>query len=417
MRFLNGLLFTLALVVSVSAQIDTNSQHYYMYMYFIQSDVGQKLGARIAFSTDGTTWEKYNDEKPVIAPAPHMADGEDPLMRDPNPYYDSTTGVFHLVWTTAWNQDNIGYATSSDLINWSNQVMIPVGERITGWKVCWAPEIFYDDIKDSLMIYWSTDRGTNSKEAFCSFTNDFKHFTEPKVYFSPKNENGEGYNVIDESIIKVADGKYYMFFKDERKNGDKQVQNIHYVFGPTPQGPWWKGPWDDVSEPLTFPGFEGPTACKIGDEVRVYYDPFNLHSNTKRSSTAKIAAMLGSEPPTWTPGAVMKITSADPTLNGTPFLPSHGSVSEVPRAKVMQVLYGQEDKTVYAKSWTPIKSSQIYFGNDPKPIDTDTNTVSVEDKVYPRGKRNTGCGTGFGLAFIPPVFIMVMSRRKRKKKQ
>lgn len=407
MRFIKMILFTLTLFVSLSAQIDTNSQHYYMYIYFVQGQNEQALGARLAFSSDAVNWQKYEDEKVIIKPDGRMATGEISLMRDPNTYYDAKTGVFHLVWTTGWLQKTFGYATSKDLTHWSNQVKVPVGERINDAKCTWAPEFLYDQAKDSMMVYWSTDRGKGGKEPFYSMTKDFKHYTEPQVYFAPKTtDGGEGYSVIDETIIKVTDNKYYLFFKDERKSTEAdytQTQNIHYVFGPTPQGPWWKGPLDDVSKFISYPGFEGPTAIIIGDELRVFFDPFNTHANTDRSRTIKLASLQGdSAPPStaWTTGAIMK------TASGT-FLPSHGSISEVPRAKVMQILYGIPDKTVY-QSWTDISESEVTVGVSSNP----TDTVN-----YPLGKQNMGCGTGFGLAFLPAIFFKGMSFRKRRKPQ
>ena len=385
MKFLKTLLFVSVFSVAVSAQLDTNSQHYYLYIYFINAQ--QDAGARIAFSTDGIIWQKYKNGDPVIVPK--IAKGAVPLMRDPNVYYDSATGVFHLVWTTAWEQDNVGYATSKDLINWSEQIMIPVGENISGIFCSWAPEFFYDDLKDSIMLFWSTERGTIGKEAFYCMTKDFKHYTEPRVYFSPKNAKGEVYTVIDETILKVAENKYYMFFKDEHEPAvaGKQSKNIHYVFGPTPQGPWWEGPWDMVSKPISVPGNEGPTAIIIGDEVRVYFDPYNNTESTDRMVVAKLADLQGEGPPpdaAWSKGPVMK------TTDGNNFLPSHGSISEVPRAVVMKVLYGQSDTT-------------------PDPIDS--------TEIYPLGKRNCGLGSGVGLAFFPPIVFKAISLRRRRKRK
>jgi hypothetical protein len=414
MKCLKIVLFTLTLSVALSAQVDTNSQNFYMYTHFMHANNGERLGARLAFSSDGTNWQPYNNGAPVIVPK--IAKGADPLMRDPNIYYDSTTGVFHLTWTTAWFQDNIGYATSKDLIKWSEQIMIPVGEKIEGCACCWAPEFFYDDLKDSVMVYWSTERGTIGKEAFCSMTKDFIHYTTPRVYFEPR-KNGEVYNVIDESLVKVAENKYYLFFKDERQPAVAGVKslNIHFVFGPTPQGPWWKGPWQEVSNPISLPGHEGPSSVIIGDELRVYFDPYNDVESTDRNRKIKLADLLGDDAPassSWIKGETIKTATGN-------FLPAHGSVSKIPRAKVMQVLYGIPDQTKYSKSWTHPTQSQITVGefvDDPvDPIDP----VDPEDttKVYPRGKQNTGCGTGFGLAFIPPIAFKAVSFRKRRKQK
>lgn len=402
MKYIKTLFLTLSLCIAVSATIDTTSQHFYMFTYFIQGPEEQAAGARLAFSTDGVTWEKYNDEKPFIIPASGTATGERPLMRDPNIYFDSTTGVFHMTWTTAWLQKNIGYATSKDLIHWSDQMLIPVGKRIMGSKCCWAPEFFYDDTRDSMMVTWSTMRGRPAgKEAFCSYTKDFKTYSAPEVYFAPElTETGEVYNVIDETILKVAPNKYYLFFKDERQAGLKGAisQLIRCTFGPTPKGPWWKGSHESASNDITSIGFEGPTAYIIGDDVRLACDPFNERTITDRVRTLKVSALLDSvAPATWNKGPVMK------TPDGRPFLPSHGSISEIPKAKLLQILYNIPDRKVYKNSWIDVKQSDI--------------TVASPDgkDIYPLGPRNCGCGTGVGLALIPPIFFKGWTLRRRKR--
>jgi hypothetical protein len=387
MNYLKVLMFALTLSVSASAQVDTNSQHFYMFFYFLNAQ--EEAGARIALSSDAINWQKINNETPIFTP--RIGVGEQPLMRDPNSYYDSRTGIFHVVWTSGWKQDNIGYATSKDLKNWTTQLKIPVGSKIPNCACCWAPELFFDDVTDSFVVYWSTERGTNGKRGYYCMTKEFKHFTAPTLFFDP------GYSVIDETILKVADNNYYMFFKDERTADEavKQSKNIHYVTASKPQGPWsLDGPWDKVSPPITSPGMEGPSAIKIGSEYWIYFDPFLTFSSTYRM--VKIADLTTTTFP-WPQGPVLKTETGN-------FLTSHGSISEIPRAKVMQLLYGVPDPTTY-EPWTVPTQDQIQVDDPPY--------VAPE---YPIGKRNTGCGTGVGLALFPPLFFKVMSLRKRRKK-
>jgi beta-galactosidase len=350
---------------TVNAVIDTSSQHFYMFTYFIQGPEEQAAGARLAFSTDGVTWEKYNNEKPVIIPASFTAAGERPLMRDPNIYFDSTTGVFHMTWTTGWLQKNVGYATSKDLIRWSDQVKIPLGGRIKNSTCCLAPEFFYDDIKDSVMIIWSTERNLDGKEAFCSYTKDFRSYTYPEVYFEGRTKAGTRYSVTDQTILKVADKKYYLFYMDDRPNDGTVpigVQLIHCTIGVTPKYPWWKGPgeYESGSDGITGLYYSGPTAYIIGDEVRLVAEPFKNHTSVNRVFTTKLSE-LGYDPPLkWSNGPTMKTSSGDS------FLPGHGSISEIPRAKMIQVFYNIPDRTKYPKSWTDIKQSEIIVSDYPE---------------------------------------------------
>ncbi|MBN1760806.1 MAG: glycoside hydrolase family 43 protein [Chitinispirillaceae bacterium] len=304
------------------AQVDTTSEHYFLYTYFYNAE--QDSGFRMAVSSDGVNWVKINDEKPIFAPTA----GVEKLARDPGMWFDPATGVFHLVWQTGWNENGIGYATSKDLTTWSDQRYLPVGEKIPNSQCCWGPEIFYDDINDSIMVYWSTDFGEGGKRSFYVMTRDFVTFSDPVKLFDP------GYTEIDASIIKYSEGMYYLFFKDEREPAlaGKRSKNIHYVYGPTPQGPWWVGPWDGASEPITNPGCEGPSPIMIGDELRVYFDFYVNPSSTYGMVTVTGDPASVTEFP-WTEGDTMK-------LKEEPFCPSSGSVIEIPRGYIMSLLYG-----------------------------------------------------------------------------
>jgi hypothetical protein len=379
MDHLKVFLVTLALSVAASAQLDTNSQHYYLFSYFFNDD--DDAGARLAVSTDAVFWHKINNEDPIIVPKL----SNEKLMRDPCTYFDARSGVFHMVWTTGWNQQTIGYAAVKDLRDWKNsvQIEIPVGKNIPNCACCWAPEIFFDDVTDSFMVFWSTERGTAGKRGYYCMTKDFKNFTESTLFFDP------GYSVIDETILKVADNDYYMFFKDERTSAEagKMAKNIHFVTSTKPQGPWsLDGPWDGVSKPISNPGMEGPSALKIGDEYWIVFDPFTNFSNTYRSVRT---TNLARDSFPWPQGPVFKTETGN-------FLFSHGTPLEIPRAKFMQLLYGTPDPTTYALAWEVL--------------------LADTTETYPLGKRNTGCGTGVGLALFPPLFFKAISLRKRRKK-
>jgi hypothetical protein len=387
MNHLKAMALALTLCLTASAQVDTNSQHYYMFVYFLNMD--DQAGARIALSTDGIYWGKVNNEAPIFTPTI----SSERLMRDPNICFDSRTGVFHLVWTCGWNQKTIGYATSKDLKQWGTQLSIPVGEKISNCACCWGPEIFYDDIKDSFMVYWSTETGTNGKRGYCSMTKDFKSYTAPAIFFDP------GYSIIDETIFKAAAGKYYLFFKDERTSVEagKMAKNIHYTTGPTPQGPWdTTGSWDKVSPPVTNLVCEGPTIIQRGSEYRLYFDNYAIATSTYRMVTT---TDLASTTVPWPQGVVLK------TTKDSNFYYSHGSILEIPRAKFMQLLYGILDETVY-ESWSTPKQSDITVGGSGV-IDTSG------DK---QDKSPWGCGAGVGLAFFPPLLFKTRAICSRKRK-
>ena len=113
----------------------------YLFSYF--TDNGQD-GLHLAYSLDGLEWKALGDGKSYLAPT---IGGK--LMRDPC-VLRGADGLFHMVWTTGWWDKGIGYASSKDLVTWSEQKFIPVMEHEPTAKNCWAPEVVYDPMKKSI---------------------------------------------------------------------------------------------------------------------------------------------------------------------------------------------------------------------------------------------------------------------------
>ena len=110
-------------------------QSYYVFSSF-QEPANKGLEALI--SKDGYHWKRIDSVllKPMI--------GKDKIMRDPS-ILQGPDGIFHLVWTTEWKGGNgFGYASSKDLLHWSEQQYIPVMQSEPTVVNVWAPELFYD---------------------------------------------------------------------------------------------------------------------------------------------------------------------------------------------------------------------------------------------------------------------------------
>ncbi len=90
----------------------------YLFSYFINDS---RDGLHLAYSYDGLNWTALNGGKSYLTPAV----GKDKLMRDPS-ICQAPDGTFHMVWTSSWTDRIIGYASSRDLIHWSEQRAIPV---------------------------------------------------------------------------------------------------------------------------------------------------------------------------------------------------------------------------------------------------------------------------------------------------
>lgn len=225
-------------------------------------------GLHLAYSRDGYTWTKLGGGKPFLAPKV----GPKPLMRDPC-LRRGPDGTFHMVWTTTWTRPLvIGYASSKDLIHWSEQKGIPVMEGEPNARNAWAPELFYDAARRQWLIFWSTtipgrfpetdktgDKGHNHR-MYYKTTPDFRTFSKTRLFYDG------GFNVIDGAILKV--GKtYHLIVKDETRHPPKK--NLRIATGRAPEGPWSK-----ASEPFTISWVEGPSAIRIGAEYLVYFDHY-----------------------------------------------------------------------------------------------------------------------------------------------
>lgn len=241
-------------------------------------------GLRLLYSRDGQHWDSIpgiilrpeigNDglfyshaEQRWVEPKfyPH------PIMRDPS-IVQGPDGTFHLVWTLAWEGEKaFGYASSRDLIHWSEQRRIPVmTDSIT--NNVWAPEVFYDEQLDSFLVIWSSalsrSRYTaadslginNAQRMYYLTTKDFRTFSKVKPYYDP------GFNCIDGFLVKRAPGDYIFILKDNRKPG---FSNLFCVFGHSPNGPF-----DHPSARFAPTYSEGPCVVKVGEEYLIYYDAY-----------------------------------------------------------------------------------------------------------------------------------------------
>jgi len=283
MKRIIGFAVVLLFLTSCGSKQDkvTEKKDVYMFSYFKEN--GQD-GLHFAYSEDGLKWETLNGDSSFLEPML----GKDKLMRDPSIVQDEE-GIFHMVWTTGWWDQGIGYASSTDLKNWSEQKNIPVMGKFEGTKNSWAPELFYDKKDKTFYIFWSStipgafpelptsenEKGLNHRQYYVT-TKDFKTFSDTKLFFEP------GFSVIDGSILE-KDGQYYLFVKNE--NSIPPEKNIRVTSG--------NKPFDfptTVSEPITGDYWaEGAAPLQIGEYVYVYFDKYMDHKyGAVRSKDMKV---------------------------------------------------------------------------------------------------------------------------------
>ncbi len=288
----------------------------YLFTYFTKNG---EDGLHLAWSADGYKWEKLNDGKSFLAPTV----GRSKLMRDPC-VVCGADGTFRMVWTSGWNENDIGYASTRDFITWSPEQEIPVMASEPTVRNSWAPEIHYDEKRSEFIIFWaSTIPGKFTETAgasesdynhriYFTTTKDFETFAPTKLFYDP------GFSVIDATFLH-ADGHHYLIVKDETRNPPKKYLQIAECDD-------LQGPFGRLSPPFTPPGLwsEGPTAIKIGGDYLVYFDAYTAHH---------YAAMCSRDLKTWE-DVTAKMSFPD---EGTPVRLRHGTVIAVPAALVAKL--------------------------------------------------------------------------------
>lgn len=219
-------------------------------------------GLRFIYSYDGINWNPI--EGTFLAPKV----GNQKVMRDPS-IVKGPDGTFHLVWTSSWRGDKgFGYASSKDLIHWTEERFITVMDDPTTVNV-WAPELFYDDVKRQYMIIWAScipgkfpdglEDYNNNHRLYYTTTKDFKTFSKAKLLIEP------GFSSIDATMVKRGNNDYVMVLKD---NTRKQ-RNIKVAFAKSPYGPW-----SEASESFTDMFCEGPSTAYVDGWYYIYYDSY-----------------------------------------------------------------------------------------------------------------------------------------------
>ena len=145
---------------------------------------------------------------------------------------------------------------TDDLINFSEERLIHFGRDDFG--CLWAPEIFYDEVRDEYLIHWgSTVKEDNYSHMsiYCCTTKDFESFSEPKLFFTKDNE------ILDTHIVKIED-TYHMFYK----NAERPSMNMHAtskdLYGPYENDDDFQSYMDSLGNAGCY---EAPTTLTLPD--------------------------------------------------------------------------------------------------------------------------------------------------------
>ncbi len=263
----------LALCCFLSASFLPADNTVYLFSYFTGDS---RDGLHLAYSRDGLVWTPLNHGTSFLVPTV----GQDRLMRDPS-ICQAPDGTFHLVWTSGWTDRIIGYASSPDLIHWSEQQALPVMRHEPEARNCWAPELFYDASSETYYLFWATTIPGRHKEVpatesekgwnhriYCVTTQDFQTFSETRLFFDPD------FSVIDAAMVRdPVEQDLILVVKNE--NSLPAEKNLRL----TRTADLAAGFPTDVSPPLTGDYWcEGPAPLFVGDDLYVYFDKYLDHT-------------------------------------------------------------------------------------------------------------------------------------------
>lgn len=211
------------------ANLDTDYTAGYLWTNFGTEDGYEKIF--LGYSEDGLTWKKLNKTDGVSkAILTNNAKGSDLGVRDPHIIRSPEGDRYWIIGTdlhaegggaggSGWNQlnssQNIVVWESNDLVNWSEPRLVYAGFEQAG--CVWAPEAIYDEVSGDYIVYWSirdkskADTDENALRVYVCRTRDFKTFSESKIWLSEDQDSGKEVNIIDSTIVKGDDNKFYRF--------------------------------------------------------------------------------------------------------------------------------------------------------------------------------------------------------------
>ncbi|ADL50758.1 glycoside hydrolase family 43 protein [Clostridium cellulovorans] len=241
----------------------------YLFVHFKEKSTPDGEQVYFAVSTDGFNWEQVNGGEPVLWSVKGDKGVRDhTIVRTKNgKFYILATDLslangFDTKYKGSWinvgteGSKHLSMWESDDLVNWSEQKMIELGDEDFG--CIWAPDVIYESKNDDYVIHWSSSHASNNygnKAIFYTRTKDFQSFTKPQI-LCRKDDSG----IIDSAIYE-EDGMFYRFLKSEAN-----PTGIILEKGKTLTGAYSRiEAFDEEMAKLGHPAYEAPTAFKLAD--------------------------------------------------------------------------------------------------------------------------------------------------------
>lgn len=241
----------------------------YLFVHFKEKRTPDGEQVYFGVSKNGFDWEEVNERNPVLwsyygdkgvrdFTITRTREGKFVIMAtDLSLSYGMLNQYNHSWHEAATNGSKcLSLWESDDLIHWSDQKMIKLGDEDFG--CLWAPDIIYDKNNDDYVVHWSSSHNSNNhgfKGIYYSRTKDFEHFTKAQLLYR-KEDSG----IIDSAMYE-EDGKYYMFLKSEQNPGKIILMESEEITGPFKR----VDEFDKSMEVVEAGLYEAPTAVKLED--------------------------------------------------------------------------------------------------------------------------------------------------------
>lgn len=242
----------------------------YLFVHFKEKITPDGEQVYFGVSRDGMNWEEVNAGNPILTSTKSEKGCRDiEIVRlHKGGFVIVTTDLciayrmdenYNVDWkkVNSSGSKHLCMWRTDDLVNFSEQEFIYFGRDDFG--CLWAPEVFFDEENEEYLIHWGSTVAEDNfthMSIYCSTTKDFRSFTEPKLYFTKKNE------ILDSHITKVGD-TYHLFYK----NSSDPPMNMHAtskkLYGPFEHDEAFE---EYMDKEIPNPGsYEGPTTYTLPD--------------------------------------------------------------------------------------------------------------------------------------------------------
>lgn len=188
----------------------------YVISYFT-SEGSDPETLKLAYTFDCKYWFKVNNDNPILKPSKGTK-----RLRDPS-LVRKKDGSFALLATQGYDTDSIYVYDTENLGEYTNERLLKVNasseEQTMSEKQAWAPEGFYDWMRDAYVLIWSSKEDGGM---YYSTSSDLTAVSYPSVLMSP------GYPVIDGTIVRDG-SEWVMIYKDESEPMEDHSQLFRAV--------------------------------------------------------------------------------------------------------------------------------------------------------------------------------------------